>query len=83
MRFGNERMPQELLTSSPETIIYDFFRDHFNHFDVLERAAEALREEELCEPYEMQNISNNAFYSSRHNSGDKACRRNERIPPDI
>ena len=56
MRFGSERMPQELLTSSPETIIYDFFRDHFNHFDVLERAAESFRDEEPCEPYEMQNI---------------------------
>ena len=43
MRFGSERMPQELLTSSPETIIYDFFRDHFNHFDVLERAADGLK----------------------------------------
>ena len=58
-------MPQELLTSSPETIIYDFFRDHFNHFDVLERAAEALREEEPCEPYEMQNILKQRLFT-RH-----------------
>ena len=65
MRLGNERMPQELLTSSPETIIYDFFRDHFNHFDVLERAAEALREEEPCEPYEMQNILKQRLFT-RH-----------------
>ena len=56
MKFGSDRMPEELLTSSPETIIYDFFRDHFNHFDVLERAAETLREEEPCEPYEIQNM---------------------------
>ena len=40
MKFGSERMPQELLTSSPESIIYDFFRDHFNYFDVLEQAGE-------------------------------------------
>ena len=52
MRLGNERMPQELLTSSPETIT---FSDHFNHFDVLPGAAE-VKEEEPCEPYEMQNI---------------------------
>jgi len=54
MRFGNERMPQELLMSSPETIIHDFFRNNFNHFDVLEQAAEALSLEEPCQPYEMQ-----------------------------
>ena len=48
LKIGSERMPQELLTSSPETVIYDFFRDHFNHFDSLERAAEALREEEIA-----------------------------------
>ena len=53
MKFGGERTPQELLKSSPETIIHDFFRDHFNYFDPLERAAEALGAEEPCEPYEM------------------------------
>ncbi len=54
MRFGSERMPPELLTSSPDSIIYDFFRDHFNYFDVLERAADALGAEEPSQPYEMQ-----------------------------
>ena len=39
MKIGGERMPQDLLTSSPETVIHDFFRDNFNYFDVLERAA--------------------------------------------
>ena len=54
MKIGGERMPQDLLTSSPETVIHDFFRDNFNYFDVLERAAEALTAEEPCQPYEMQ-----------------------------
>ncbi len=46
MRLGSETMPQELLVTSPETIIHDFFRDNLNHFDRLERAAEALATEE-------------------------------------
>ena len=54
MRFGSDGVPPELLTSSPETIIYNFFRDHFNYFDVLERAADALIAEEPSQPYEMQ-----------------------------
>ena len=54
MKIGGERMPQDLLTSSPETVIHDFFRDNFNYFDVLEQAAEALSAEEPCQPYEMQ-----------------------------
>ena len=53
MKIGGERMLQELLTSSPETVIHDF-RDNFNYFDVLESAAEALIAEEPCQPYEMQ-----------------------------
>ena len=56
MKFGNERMPTELLTASPEAIIHDFFRDHFNYFDVLEQAAEALRQETPSQPYEMQSM---------------------------
>ena len=59
MRFGNERMPQEFLTSSPETVIHDFFRNNFNYFDILERAAEALSAEEPCQPYEMQMMLKN------------------------
>lgn len=34
-----------LVATSPETAIHDFFRDHGNHFDSLERAAEAIRGE--------------------------------------
>jgi predicted transcriptional regulator/DNA-binding XRE family transcriptional regulator len=48
MRLGSEGMPDDLLSSAPETIIHDFFRDHANHFDELEAAAERLRREEPC-----------------------------------
>ncbi|WP_422365333.1 helix-turn-helix domain-containing protein [Pelagibius sp.] len=48
MRLGSEGMPEDLLSSTPETILHDFFRDHANHFDELERAAEKLRAEEPC-----------------------------------
>ncbi len=48
-RLGDERMPDNLLATSPETIIYDFFRSHQNHFDTLERAAEGLRAEQPCD----------------------------------
>lgn len=48
MRLGQERMPDGLLASSPETIIHDFFRNHSNHFDVLERSAERLRNDAPC-----------------------------------
>ena len=34
----------DLVAVAPETAIHDFFRRHQNHFDVLERAASALRE---------------------------------------
>ncbi len=33
----------QLLAASPEAAIHDFFRDHENHFDDLERTAEELR----------------------------------------
>ena len=49
MRQGGERMPEDLLASSPEAIIHDFFRNHLNHFPDLEAAAEALRAAEPCE----------------------------------
>lgn len=35
----------DLVTTSPERAIHDFFRDRANHFDALERRAEALREQ--------------------------------------
>ena len=65
MKIGGERMPKELLTSSPETVLHDFFRDNFNYFDVLEKAAEALSAEEPCQPYEMQAALKQRLYS-RH-----------------
>ncbi|MCB2077477.1 MAG: DUF2083 domain-containing protein [Novosphingobium sp.] len=50
MQVGSERMPNDLLLSSPESIIHDFFRDHSNYFHDLEKAAEGLREAEPCDP---------------------------------
>ena len=48
MRIGSSQMPQEVLASSPETIIHDFFRDNMNYFPPLEQAAESLNAEESC-----------------------------------
>ena len=42
MRLGHERMPQELLTTSAETVIHDFFRSNSNFFPELEREAAKL-----------------------------------------
>ena len=49
MRLGSEGMPADLLNSTPERIIHDFFRDHSNHFPELEAAAERLRTATPCE----------------------------------
>lgn len=49
MRLGSERMPENLLSSAPETIIHDFFRNHANYFDALEKSAEKLRAAEPCD----------------------------------
>jgi XRE family transcriptional regulator, fatty acid utilization regulator len=49
MRQGSGGMPESLLASSAETVIHDFFRNHSNYFDALERAAERLRAEHPCE----------------------------------
>tara|TARA_R100001143_G_scaffold59052_2_gene57431 strand:- start:570 stop:1982 length:1413 start_codon:yes stop_codon:yes gene_type:complete len=49
MRLGSEGMPADLLSSTPERIIHDFFRDHSNHFPDLEAAAERLRAATPCE----------------------------------
>ena len=54
MQLGTERMPEELLRSSPETTIHDFFRDNSNHFDQLEQAAESLAREEPHETDDVQ-----------------------------
>ncbi len=48
-RVGGERMPEDLLALSPETVIHDFFRNYSNYFHDLERAAEGLRKEEPCD----------------------------------
>lgn len=50
LRQGRERMPEDLLASSPEAIIHDFFRENKNHFPQLETAAEKLRAEQPCGP---------------------------------
>jgi len=49
LRTGPGRDPSNLLSSSPETIIHDFFRDHQNHFPTLETAAEKLRASDPCD----------------------------------
>jgi len=41
---------EEVLQSSPETIIHDFFRNHSNHFPKIEVAAEAARQAYPCAP---------------------------------
>ncbi|MGE0845913.1 MAG: short-chain fatty acyl-CoA regulator family protein [Flavobacteriaceae bacterium] len=46
MRQGTEQGTHDLLTSSPEAIIHEFFRGHQNYFDRLETAAERIRAEE-------------------------------------
>ncbi|WP_424974332.1 helix-turn-helix domain-containing protein [Dinoroseobacter sp. S124A] len=43
MRIGSDGGLPDLVATSPETIIHDFFRNHRNHFDELECAAEAVR----------------------------------------
>ncbi|HCP18445.1 MAG TPA: XRE family transcriptional regulator, partial [Alphaproteobacteria bacterium] len=65
MRFGSERMPQELLTSSAESIVHDFFRNNFNYFDVLEQAAANLNEEWQCQPHDVHNILKHRLFD-RH-----------------
>lgn len=50
LRLGRERMPNDLLATSPEAVIHDFFRNHRNHFPRLETAAERLRDEHPCAP---------------------------------
>lgn len=49
MHLGGERMPDNLLSSAPETVIHDFFRNHSNYFAELEKAAEQLRTAEPCD----------------------------------
>lgn len=42
MKLGHERMPDEMLTTSPETVVHDFFRNSSNYFPELEREAEKI-----------------------------------------
>lgn len=56
MRSGQDQTPSNLVSSSPETIIHDFFRNHQNHFPDLERAAEQLRANDPCEPDEVYSM---------------------------
>ncbi|MFU8777896.1 MAG: helix-turn-helix domain-containing protein, partial [Roseovarius sp.] len=50
LSLAGENAADELLRSSPETVIHNFFRDHENHFPELERAAESAREGEFTSP---------------------------------
>ncbi|MEM6385320.1 MAG: short-chain fatty acyl-CoA regulator family protein [Pseudomonadota bacterium] len=50
LRQGKDRLPENLMASSPETIIHDFFRDYQNHFPELEDIAERIRIEQPCAP---------------------------------
>jgi len=56
MRLGTERMPEALVSTSLEATIHNFFRENSNHFDVLERVAEALAAEESFDPYDVHDV---------------------------
>ena len=49
-RLGGTAALPELLATSPETAIHDYFRNHGNHFPVLEHLAESVRAELACDP---------------------------------
>ena len=42
MKLGHERMPDEMLSTSAETVVHDFFRNNSNYFPELEKQAEKL-----------------------------------------
>ena len=65
MRQGSGGVPENLLASSAETVIHDFFRDHSNYFDALERAAERLRAEHPCETDDIYAVLKNRL-KQRH-----------------
>ncbi|MBE0453015.1 helix-turn-helix domain-containing protein [Roseovarius autotrophicus] len=50
LSLAGENISEELLRSSPETVIHDFFRDHRNHFQELEQAADAARPDRGASP---------------------------------
>jgi predicted transcriptional regulator/transcriptional regulator with XRE-family HTH domain len=41
---GDADAAQRFIGVNPETVVHDLFREHRNHFDVLERAAETFRQ---------------------------------------
>ncbi|WP_102107492.1 helix-turn-helix domain-containing protein [Oceaniglobus roseus] len=43
LRLSASGLVSEMIVASPETMIHDFFRDHSNHFEALEAAADAAR----------------------------------------
>ena len=43
---GDTGTAQRFMGSNPESVVHDLFRGHRNHFDPLERAAEAFRDGE-------------------------------------
>lgn len=65
MRQGENQATDNLLASSPETVIHDFFRDHSNYFGTLEEAAEDLRKAEPCETDEVYHTLKNRL-AKRH-----------------
>ncbi len=46
---GDTDAAQRFMGATPETVVHDLFRAHHNHFDALERAAEAFRDGEEIE----------------------------------
>ena len=47
---SGEPLTDSARLTSPEAIVHDFFRNHSNHFGVLDKCAEELRAETQCEP---------------------------------
>lgn len=46
---GDRETARRFLGASPEAVVHDLFRSHRNHFDVLEKAADAFRDGEAVE----------------------------------
>ncbi|TCP41807.1 helix-turn-helix domain-containing protein [Rhodovulum marinum] len=52
-RLGDSASGDDLLRTSPETAIHDFFRDNSNYFDPLEAAADEIRRQIVGAPDDM------------------------------
>ncbi|MBK0397558.1 DUF2083 domain-containing protein [Limibaculum sp. M0105] len=50
---GDKDTARRLLGANPESVVHDLFRQHRNHFDALEDAADAFREGDEVEPDEI------------------------------